>query len=226
MKNPKHDTPPQQNEPIPFQEALQGLMEQDVHLYAHGTSTEELAKIIMTEGLGLTKPALSSTTYGLERTDHNPNALKDNMRVIRRWPHRNYPFVIIIGVERLAADNVPHARYTHSIVQPTGGKTDDGIPSGWRYTVSPCFVAGYFDVDADSFFPNPDFNSTYDPALLETTPEPRLAMEQLNARGIGAVALEDETIYEDAGQDTLTYVDADDDDDDDDLLWPADLVKS
>lgn len=156
-------------ETLPADIALKELVGSNIYLLGHGTTTHELANLATTAGLYTRHTDLSSTAYGLETLADNPEATKHDMGLIKKWPHRDAKYIVVLGVERLKGEDVPHRRYIQSIVQPRPQEDEYDATHGQPYVIDKKFIAGYFDVEQDTFIPNSAYDPTYDPRLLDTT---------------------------------------------------------
>lgn len=166
--------------PQPMEAALEQLLgDEKLYVFGHGTADESTAEVITKEGLHLRSAHLWSIVAGLpEKTDDKSDHIATATKMIENWPHLALGYVVAVGVERLPADKIPHRRYLQSIVQnrPNAQEIDERY--GERYTIEPRFVAGYFNAADKTFMPNPNFDPTYDPSLLETTADDDIRRER------------------------------------------------
>jgi hypothetical protein len=174
-QNPTHDQLPLIGNVLPTDLALLNLVaDEHLHIFGHGTATQSSALGSINKGLYLNSAHLWSTAIGMVSTTDNPNAYEANKVLIENWPHHNQRFVVILGVERLKLEDVPHRRYLQSIVQVRKDITEANDTHGSPYVINPRFIAGYFNVVADIFVVNPNFDPRYDVALLETTADDKI----------------------------------------------------
>lgn len=165
--------------PQPMEVALERLLNDDtLYVFGHGTSAESDAEAIIQDGLHLSSANLWSTVAGLPEKTGESDHLSAAKKMIEDWPHRALGYVVAVGVERLPDEKIPHRRYLQSIVQdrPNAGEIDKHY--GQRYTINPRFIAGYFKASAKTFMPNPNFDPTYEPSLLETTADDDINRER------------------------------------------------
>lgn len=160
------------------QAALEKLTGMNVHLFGHGTISRETADSILQEGLGVDKPSINSTAYGMFTEADGLDAVDRNRKMLDHWRHKVRRHVVVLGVERLPVDKIPHIRYIQAVLQDNPVDREGPRPHG-PYVVDRRFVAGYFDVEGDTFVPNPDFDPRFDPALLETTADIGIQMERV-----------------------------------------------
>ena len=156
-------------ESLPAAVALEELVNSNAYLFGHGTMSRESANGAVSDGLRSRHTDLMSTAYGLEATADNPDAAVHDMALLREWPHYNAKYIVIIGIERLTGDDIPHRRYLQSIMQPRPAGEDFDEAYGEPYVVGKKFVAGYFDMNEGIFVPNATYDPKYDAGLLETT---------------------------------------------------------
>ena len=149
-------------------EALRRLVDSNIYIFGHGTLTLDAAEGSVADGLHTRHTDLFSTAEGLPTVAENPRAFEHNREMLWHWPHHDAQYVVVLGVERLEEDDIPHRRYLQSIVQPRQGSDADNEYDK-PYIVDRRFVAGYFDTARNIFVRNPDFDPHYDPALLQTT---------------------------------------------------------
>lgn len=187
-QTPNHLIP----ETDPVTEALSGLVGRNLYLMGHG-SHPEAAAATMTEGLHSKHTELFSTVLGMESLSDDNDAVAHNMALLRQWPHLNSKYIVIVGVERLTEDEIPHRRYLQSIVQPREHGEEEDEQYGSPYVVPSRFVAGYFDMVSEKFVQNPDFNPRYDPNLLATTVNDEIRNERDTVDPLGHIAVGDET---------------------------------
>lgn len=166
----------QNYEPLPADGALEQLIHKNLLLYGHGTPQEEGATAILHEGLGMSVPDLGSTATGMSTAEDRPDAFETNKKLIESWPHRDHKFVVMIGVERFPDEDIPHRQYMNAIVQEKPGAKKEFFSQD--YFVDPKFIAGYFNTERDEFVPNPNFDPSFNPDLLKTTPDMHFAMRQ------------------------------------------------
>lgn len=102
----------------PADEALLRLTKDKLYLFGHGTLEEGSARGVLEDGLETRHTDLFSTADGLSTLADDPNAVAENKAAIENWPHLGAKRIIVIGVERLDPENIPHQRYLQSIVQP------------------------------------------------------------------------------------------------------------
>jgi hypothetical protein len=162
-----HEPQPIATEELPADVALELLAHHSIYLMGHGTGREEDARNIIKDGLYTRHADLSSTAYGLETIAENPAASDHNKSLLQAWPQHNLKYVVTLGVERLPESEIPNDHYLESIVQPRNEAHNVDSEHG-TYLIGRNFVAGYFDVEKDTFIPNPEYNPRYDPHLLDT----------------------------------------------------------
>lgn len=203
----------------PMEAALERLLNDDnLYVFGHGTADESFAQAIIQDGLHLSSANLWSTVAGLpEKTDETDH-LDTAKKMIEDWPHLALGYVVAVGVERLPVEKIPHRRYLQSIVQdrPHADAIDERY--GQRYTIEPRFVAGYFNARAKTFVPNPNFDPTYDPALMETTADDDINRERDAVpvlEWMGAAAVSESTGIPSADQ----FINLDGVSDDTPLVW-------
>jgi hypothetical protein len=193
MNEPKPTTP----ESIPAETALEELVNSNVYLFGHGTPSQDSAQAAIAGGLLTRHTDLMSTAYGLETVAENPDAADHDMALLRDWPHHRMPYVVLLGVQRLEGDQIPHRRYLQSIVQPRPPEDEYDKDYGRPYVIDKKFVAGYFDAHTGAFTPNDTYDPTYDNSLLTTTVNEDIQNEKnpvnaLAAMGMAGVVLPEE----------------------------------
>ena len=180
-QKPTHDQLPLTGNELSTDVALHRLVDdENLYVFGHGTATQSNALGSISEGLRLKSAHLWSTVLGIESTVDDPGAYEKDKALLEGWPHHNTRFVVMLGVERLSPEDIPHRLYLQSIVQDRKDidipETNDTYKS--PYVIKSRFVAGYFDLDADIFVGNPDFDPHYDTGLLETTADDDILRER------------------------------------------------
>ncbi len=149
--------------------ALEGLVNSNVYLFGHGTIQRDRAEAVINDGLYTKYEDLSSTALGLETVVDDLDAAEHDMALLQAWPHHNLKYIVILGIERLEGDQIPHNRYLQSVVQPRPSRDEYDETYGEPYVVDKKFVAGYFNMNDGTFTPNSTYDPLYDPKLLDTT---------------------------------------------------------
>lgn len=170
-----------QHDVEPMDEALTRLIGEEIYLFGHGTVQQENAADILTNGLDTRHEDLFSTADHLPTLADDPEAFVHNKETLEHWPHLGAQYVVVLGVERLQGEQVPHRRYLQSIVQPKPDAEHVNDAYDQPYAIDSRFIAGYFNAVDGTFIKNIAFDPHYDPALLATTVNPDIRRE-LDAR--------------------------------------------
>jgi len=188
-----HEPKPILPETIPAATALEQLSTANIYLFGHGTAALERAETASVDGLRTKYADLMDTAYELETVAESPDAAAHNLTLLHDWPHHGMRYVVIIGVERFKAADVPHRRYLQSIVQPRPTEDTYDETYGQPYVVPAKFVAGYFDTQEDKFTPNVAYDPSYDSGLLETTVNEDIQRERNPINALAAMGMLDST---------------------------------
>jgi hypothetical protein len=142
-------------------------------MFGHAAPTSDIAGQIAVNGLRSRHGHVIMTAAPLAGASNDDAVTLASLTAIAAQ-HRGHRFVVVVGVQHIEPDERPHPRYVHAILQERSkdeiDKSTVEDPTGrFPFAIPQRFIAGYADLEAGLFMPNPRFEPTFEPELLETT---------------------------------------------------------